>query len=97
MKRPTTIALTRKGKKVVDVQMASGRYVSASQIVDEALDLLNHRVRQQEAFLSLIDAGVDRGMADARAGRISDFDDGAVERIKRCGRELLSQRRRKSA
>lgn len=97
MKRSKTIPLTPKSQKTVRAYVASGRYSSAQEVVEEALSLLDLTEKQHQARLASIDAAIDRGMADVRAGRVVDFDDAAVERIKREGRALLARSRRKSA
>ena len=77
--------------------MASGRYDSPRKVVEEALNLLEMTDRMYDARADAINAGIDRGRADIRAGRTSPFDQAAVERIKRRGREMLAKSRRKSA
>ncbi|HVU62592.1 MAG TPA: type II toxin-antitoxin system ParD family antitoxin [Phycisphaerales bacterium] len=97
MKSSKSIALTPKGQKAVRACLASGRYSSAQEVIEEALSLLDLTERQHRARLASIDAAIERGMADVRADRVVDFDDDAVARIKREGRALLARSRRKSA
>ncbi len=98
MKPSKPIALKPKFQRLVDKTVQSGRFQSPSEVVEAALSLFDAREREHEARLKAMDASIDRGLADARAGRYTDFDDAAVERIKQRGRARLAvDRRKKSA
>jgi antitoxin ParD1/3/4 len=98
MKRRPSISLRPKYQRLVDKNVASGKFESASEVIEEALSLLDARDRAIKTTIAGINAGIDRGLADMRAGRVSDFDEAAVERIKQRGRARLAlERRRKSA
>ncbi|MCA0432080.1 MAG: type II toxin-antitoxin system ParD family antitoxin [Proteobacteria bacterium] len=50
--------------------VASGRYNSKSEVLREGIRL----VQERELRLAVLDAAVTQGLADARAGRVMDFD-----------------------
>ena len=97
MKSFDDISLSAKSRKFVASRIASGRYQSPKDVLDNALSLLESVEREHEARLAAINAGIDRGLADLDAGRYSIFDKEAAQRIKRMGRERLAQRKGKSA
>jgi antitoxin ParD1/3/4 len=51
-------------------QLASGRYNNASEVVRDALRLMETR----ERHLAVLDARIARGIADGEAGRVHDAD-----------------------
>ena len=55
----------------VQAQLASGRYNNASEVIRDALRLMEERTRKQ----ALLDSAIERGMADIHAGRVHDLDD----------------------
>ncbi len=97
MKSFPDLPLSAKARKFVQTSIASGRYNSPKQVVEDALTLLQKTQRELEARLTEIDAAIDRSAADIRAGRFTRFDKTAVDRIKRVGRERLAARSKKSA
>ena len=98
MKSSKDISLSPKWKRMVARKVASGRFSSPKHVIEEALSLLDAREREFQSRIESINAGIDRGLSDARAGRETDFDDAAVERINRRGRARLAlERQRKSA
>ena len=54
----------------IEAQLASGRYSSASEILRDALRLMEER----EHRLAALDAAIERGIADSEAGRAYDAD-----------------------
>lgn len=68
----------------------SGLYVSASEVIREALRLFEAYQTVQAANLAALKADIDQGVADISAGRIKELD---VESIKRRGRATLAARR----
>jgi antitoxin ParD1/3/4 len=59
----------------VQAQLASGRYNNASEVLRDALRLMEERERKMAA----LDAAKERGMADIEAGRVHDLDDACDE------------------
>ena len=83
------ISLTPQLEKLVQDRVKSGRYTSASEVIREALRLMENRDRALEQGSAQLQSDVQEGLRDLEAGRASPFDDAAVERIKRAGRAKL--------
>lgn len=71
----------------VKSQIAGGRYSSASEMVRDALRQLKQFQKMREQAHTELAREVELGWADLDAGRMSDFDPGA---IKAAGRERLA-------
>ncbi len=67
---PTSYTLGKHFEAFVKEQLASGRYNNASEVVRDALRLLEEKERR----LAALDAFVHAGLADADAGRIEDAE-----------------------
>jgi putative addiction module CopG family antidote len=80
------ISLTPQLEKLVQDRVKSGRYTSASEVVREALRLLETHDRAVEELVHMR-AEVSTGLQQLDNGQSSPFDQAAVERIKRRGRE----------
>ena len=76
------VSLTPELEKIVAERVASGRYASASEVIREALRLLEERDQ-----LNQLRQEVRLGLEQLDQGRQRPFDDQALERIKRHGRE----------
>jgi antitoxin ParD1/3/4 len=63
-------ALGRHFEAFIQAQLASGRYDNASEVVRDALRLMEERERRLAAF----DAAIERGIADVDAGQVHDAD-----------------------
>ena len=74
------VSLTPELEKVVAERVASGRYASASEVIREALRLLEERDR-----LGQLRGEVRLGLDQLDQGRQRPFDDQARERIKSQG------------
>ena len=70
---------------------ANGRLRSASEVIREALRLLESHDRALDQGLAQLRADVDAGLRQLDEGNTSPFDKAAVERIKRRGREKLAE------
>ncbi len=68
---PTSYSLGRHFESFVEAQLASGRYNNASEVLRDALRLMEERERR----LALLDIAIERGMADIHAGRIHAAED----------------------
>ena len=72
------VSLTPELEKFVQDKVGSGRYTSASEVVREALRLLEkreERLREREQALKAFQAELDRRIAEADAGRVMDVDE----------------------
>ncbi len=67
---PTSYTLGKHSESFVRAQLASGRYNNASDVLRDALRLMEDRERK----LAALDAAIERGMADINAGRVTDAD-----------------------
>jgi antitoxin ParD1/3/4 len=62
--------LGRHFEAFIQAQLSSGRYADASEVVRDALRLMEERERR----LAAVDAALERGLADIEAGRVHDSD-----------------------
>lgn len=85
------VSLTPQLEELVHKKVDSGRYISASEVVREALRLLDAYESVRATTLAKLPADVKAGWKDVEDGRVSDFD---PEDVKRRGGETL--RRMKS-
>ncbi len=67
---PSSYTLGSHFEMFVQAQLASGRYNNASEVLRDALRLMEERERR----LSALDSAIERGMADIKAGRVKDAD-----------------------
>jgi antitoxin ParD1/3/4 len=68
---PISADLGIKLEAYVDTLVASGRYNSKSEVIREGLRLLQDR----ETKLKFLDEAIEKGMADAHAGRLLPADE----------------------
>jgi antitoxin ParD1/3/4 len=61
-------------QKFVDTRVKSGSYRSASEVVCEALQLLEEREREKQFSLAQVKAKIASGLAQARRGELLDGD-----------------------
>ncbi len=78
------VSLTPELEKIVAERVTSGRYASASEVIREALRLLEERDQ-----LNQLRQEVRLGLERLDQGRHQPFDDQALNRIKRQGRERV--------
>ncbi|MBA3973027.1 MAG: type II toxin-antitoxin system ParD family antitoxin [Candidatus Solibacter sp.] len=86
------ISLTPELEAFLQSRVRSGRYLSSSEVVREALRLLEQREQEREAALAELKAKLKRGAAQARQGELLDGDNVFDEL-----RGLLKERRRSKA
>jgi antitoxin ParD1/3/4 len=67
---PSSYTLGRHFEAFIEAQLATGRYTDASEVIRDALRLLEERERR----LTALDAAIARGIADIKAGRTHDAD-----------------------
>jgi antitoxin ParD1/3/4 len=79
------VSLTPELEKIVAERVTSGRYASASEVIREALRLLEQRDQ-----LNQLREEVRLGLEQLDHGRHRPFDDQAVNRIKRQGRKRVA-------
>ena len=82
------VSLTPQLEELVRKKVDSGRYTSASEVVREALRLLDAYEAVRESSLAKLRADVEAGWKAVDDGRVSDFD---PEDVKRRGRERLAR------
>jgi antitoxin ParD1/3/4 len=68
---PSSYTLGKHFETFVQAQLASGRYNNASEVLRDALRLMEDRERR----LASLDGAIERGMADIEAGRVHELDD----------------------
>ncbi len=68
---PTSYTLGKHFESFVQAQLTSGRYNNASEVLRDALRLMEDRERK----LAALDTAIERGMADIAAGRVHDADE----------------------
>lgn len=80
------VSLTPQLEELVRKRVDSGRYTSASEVMREALRLLDAYEAVRESSLTKLRLSIEAGWKDVEAGRVSDFN---PEDVKRRGRERL--------
>ena len=83
------VSLTPELDAFLQGQVRSGRYQTASEVVREALRLLQHQEKQRDQSLRQLSAKLKRGAAQAERGELLDGDKVFDEL-----RELIEERRR---
>jgi antitoxin ParD1/3/4 len=85
------VSLTPQLEELVRQKVSSGRYNSASEVVREALRLMDTYEGLRETALAKLRADVEAGWQQVEEGKVSDFD---PEAVKRRGREKLAKMRK---
>jgi antitoxin ParD1/3/4 len=83
------ISLTPELDAFLQSRVKSGRYQTTSEVVREALRLLQHLEEEREAGLKQLKAKLQRGAAQAERGESLDADE-VFEQL----RQLLAERKR---
>jgi antitoxin ParD1/3/4 len=84
------VSLTPQLEELVRKKVDSGRYNSASEVVREALRLMDSYERVRESALNKLRDDVEAGWQQVEEGKVSDFN---PEAVKRRGREKLARLR----
>src|ERR1700676_884529 len=74
------VSLTPQLEDLVRQKVSSGRYNSASEVVREALRLMDTYERVRESALGKLRADVDAAWQQVEEGKVSDFDPKAAKR-----------------
>ena len=82
------VSLTEEMVRFVEEEVSSGDYVSASEVVRDALRALKHDRDVEDVKLQLLREAVDIGLQEADAGK---FSDRSIEEI---GQDVLRKERR---
>ncbi|HEX7897332.1 MAG TPA: type II toxin-antitoxin system ParD family antitoxin [Planctomycetota bacterium] len=88
------VSLTRRLEAWVQELVRGGRYQSASEVVRDALRLLEDMRHIQELRLKELRREIAAGLKDLDRGRAAPFDADLLETIKARGRKRLTRRRR---
>src|ERR1700728_4180563 len=83
------ISLTPELGAFLQSRVKSGRYQTTSEVVREALRLLQHREKESEQGLKQLKAKLQRGAAQPESGEVLDADE-VFEEL----RQLIAERRR---
>jgi antitoxin ParD1/3/4 len=68
---PSSYTLGKHYEGFVQAQLASGRYNNASEVLRDALRLMEDRERR----LAALDIAIERGVSDLKADKVHDVDD----------------------
>jgi antitoxin ParD1/3/4 len=82
------VSLTPQLEELVRQKVSSGRYNSASEVVREALRLMDTYEGLRLSALEKFRADVEAGWQQVEEGKVKDFD---PESVKRRGREKLAK------
>jgi antitoxin ParD1/3/4 len=74
------VSLTKELERMLARKVSSGMYSSASEVIREALRLLEQKDRIEREHLQRVRAQVAEGLADAQAGRVVKYDKAAFGR-----------------
>jgi antitoxin ParD1/3/4 len=69
------ISVTRQNQDFIAALVKGGRYASASEVVREAIRLLEDREERRRAWMKHLRGLLKEGEADIAAGRLHDVDD----------------------
>jgi len=85
------VSLTAELESYVQAKVESGRYASASEVVREALRLLEQKEQEREAALKELQAELDRRLATLDRGEVIDGEEFFTRML-----EKSKERRKKS-
>jgi antitoxin ParD1/3/4 len=84
---PSSVNLGPVLEDIVDKLVANGRFNSRSEVLREGV----RKVHERETRLQELEAALERGMADAKAGRMVDLDEGFDFILQEAGNKILAQ------
>ncbi len=87
------VSLTPQLEALIQKKVASGLYNSASEVVREALRMLEEHDRLRELKFEELRQEVLAGFEQLARGQSTPFDESAIKRIKTRGRKMLRSRR----
>src|SRR4051812_21330844 len=88
------VSLTSELEKFIQERVATGRYQTASEVVREALRLLELREQERDVAFTALKKKLKRGAAQAARGQVVDgeqFFDGLLRRVKGAGKKPVSR------
>ena len=85
------VSLTPELETLINQKVATGMYHSASEVIREALRLLNEHDALRKIHHEELRREIATGMEEIRQGKVAPLD---METIKAKGRKLLAQRRK---
>lgn len=74
-RRTLTVSLTTEWEEFIEERVKSGRYLSASEVVRDALRQLLMRENEQAAELERLRSQIGVGLEQARAGELLDGEE----------------------
>lgn len=86
------VSLTPELEAFLQSRVSSGRYQTTSEVVREALRLLERQEQEREQAMQQLKAKLERGAAEAERGELLDGDQ-VFEEL----REMIEERRRAKA
>lgn len=85
------VSLTPHFEKLIQREISSGRYQSASEVVRDALRMFQERKNERDRKFEQLRKDIAIGIKHADEGRTVPFDDALVARVKREGRKKLAK------
>ena len=90
------VSLTPRLQRLIETRVASGRYGSASEVVREALRLLEEQEALREARLRQLQRDVAAGIRALVRGDATAFDDALLASVKAEGRQMLARKKKRA-
>jgi antitoxin ParD1/3/4 len=69
-----SVSLTPDLDEAIQRRIASGSYASRSEVIRAGLRALEREEEERERKLALLDSAIERGLADAKEGRVLPVD-----------------------
>lgn len=88
-----TISLTRDLDELINERIATGNYISANEVIGEALRLLQERDELRRSETARLRREIMVGYEQAERGDVAPLDVGAIKAV---GRERLARKRQQS-